>query len=118
MKLEIQTEFNTPIHQRQLHVDDSGLILIGDNLTPELMSQFVYECIEKDFNSPYIHKIEESQAQKKLDTSILATKIKNENFFEEREEQKVEECKNDNIAEDLQEDDQEYIHKYSSFLED
>ncbi len=117
-KLAIQTEFETPYHKRQLYIDDSGLILISDELTPELMSQFVYECIGKDSDSSFIQKLEETQAQKKLDKNILATKIKNDNLFEEREEQKVEERKDDNIAKDLLEEDQEYIHKYSSFLED
>ncbi|KKM97923.1 hypothetical protein LCGC14_1163170 [marine sediment metagenome] len=98
-KLEVQTEFNTPIHQRQLNIDDSALILIGDELNHELMSQFVYECLGKDSNSSFIHKIEETQAQKKLDNNLLSTKIKNDTLFEEREERKTEEeWENDNIT--------------------
>lgn len=118
-KLEIQTEFGTPFHQRQLQVDDSGLILISDELTPELMDQFVFECLGKDSNSPFIHKIEETHTKERLDEKTCTVTNKSENLFEEREEQIVEEeWENEDINDDTLEEEDEYIHKYSSFLED
>ena len=113
-KLEIQTEFNTPYHQRQLKVDDPGLILIGEELTPELMDQFVFECIGKETNSPFIQKIEETHTKKRLEEKVRATKMKNENLFEERD---LEENR-ESVDEDIQREDDEFINKYSSFLED
>ena len=113
-KLEIQTEFTTPYHQRQLKVDDPGLILIGEELTPELMDQFVFECIGKETNSPFIQKIEETHTKKRLEEKVRATKMKNENLFEERD---LEENR-ESVGEDIPKEDDEFINKYSSFLED
>ena len=113
-KLEIQTEFTTPYHQKQLKVDDPGLILIGEELTPELMDQFVFECIGKETNSPFIQKIEETHTKKRLEEKVRATKMKNENLFEERD---LEENR-ESVDEDIQREDDEFINKYSSFLED
>jgi hypothetical protein len=118
-KLEIQTEFETPFHKKQLQIDDSGLILIGDELAPELMDQFVYECLGKDFNSPFIHKIEETHTKERLDEKTRTVTIKSEHLFEEQGDQKVEEkWESENINDDTLGEEDGYIHKYSSFLED
>ncbi len=119
IKLEIQTEFETPFHKKQLQIDDSGLILIGDELAPELMDQFVYECLGKDSISTFIHKIEEKMTKKRLEEKTSPTKIKSEYLFEEQGDQKVEEKWESEITdEDILEEEDGYIHKYSSFLED
>ncbi len=112
IKLEIQTDFGIPYHQKQIHIDDTGLALIKNELPAEMMHQFIYECFGKHSDSKFIHKMEESLTKEKLDRTVPSSQIKSEQGFEEREIQD----ENKKMGEDLQEDD-EIIQKYSSFLE-
>ncbi|MHA1987201.1 MAG: helix-hairpin-helix domain-containing protein [Promethearchaeota archaeon] len=113
VKLEVQTDFTIPAHQKQTQIGDPGLTLINEELTPEMMNQFVYECLGKKNDSKFIHKIEESYAKELLNKKITPSKIDSEPLFETPEMEKF----NDNKDSITQEED-EMISKYSSFLED
>lgn len=104
-KTDLQQEFLTPYHKRNLKFDETSLVLINEEFTPGLMSQFVFECIGKNSNSKIITQIEEHQIRERMHKNQFESKVKNEVFFEKEEVQK-EEPKN------------EYVAKYSSFLED
>jgi len=102
-KTELQQEFLTPYHKRKLTFDETSLVLISEELTPEMMTQFVFECIGKNNNSKIVSQIEERQIRERVDQSRFESKVENEVFFEKEEK---EEPKN------------EFEAKYSSFLED
>ena len=102
-KTEFQQEFLIPYHKRKLSFDETSLVLINEEFTPEMMTQFVYECIGKNNNSKIISQIEESQIRERVHKTQFESKVENEVFFEKEEK---EEPKN------------EYVAKYSSFLED
>ncbi|MHA2180482.1 MAG: helix-hairpin-helix domain-containing protein [Promethearchaeota archaeon] len=115
IKLDIQTDFETPYHRKQLSIDDAGLRVIKEELSSELMPQFVYECFGKKSDSKYIDTIEESFAKARLEEAVQSSQIKTEQIFEEREIER--DIKNDTQRENKQEED-EIINKYSAFLED
>jgi len=104
-KLELSREFETPYFRKDLDLDDTSLILISEELTTELMSQFTYECLDNNTSSGIITNIEKKNAQEFLTKKTLAKQAKNGNYFE-REDFKRSELKRD------------IVEKYSSFLED
>jgi len=117
IKLEIQTDFGIPFHQKQVQIDDTRLILISDELSPEMMNQFVYECLGKNSNSPFIRRMEESFTKELLNKKVSSSKIESEPLFEDREVEEVSQELGEEFNEETQEEE-EYINKYSSFLED
>ncbi|MFW9823115.1 MAG: helix-hairpin-helix domain-containing protein [Candidatus Thorarchaeota archaeon] len=114
VKLEIQKDFETPHNHKQITIDESGLILIGEELSTELMEQFIFECYGKTLTSPYLKKIEEVHTMKRLEENVKAAKINSEKLFEDTEEQREDK----NNIEELSEEENEIFEKYSSFLED
>lgn len=104
-KTDLHQEFSTPYHKRTLQFDETSLVLINEEFIPEMMTQFVFECIGKNFTSKVITQIEEHQIRERINKNQFESKMKNEVFFE-KEEKSTEEPKN------------EYVAKYSSFLED
>ena len=119
-KMEIRTDFETPLHQKQLKLDDTELILIEDDLAPEMTKQFIYECLGKNHDSPFINKLEESHIKERLSEKSKTSSIDTKLIFEEPIEQKrfgtrekVKEKKQVKLPEE-----DEIIQKYSSFLED
>jgi len=61
LKSEIQIEFNTPYYLLPFKFDESSLILINEELSPELMAQFTYECLGKNANYDIIAELEEKR---------------------------------------------------------
>lgn len=102
-KTELQQEFTTPYHKRKLTFDETSLVLINEEFTPEMMTQFVFESIGKNNNSKIVTQIEERQIRERVDRSRFESKVENEAFFEKEEK---EEPRNGFEA------------KYRSFLED
>ena len=119
-KLEIQTEFGIPHHQKKVEIDDPGLIIISEAFSADLMEQFVFECLGKNPDSSFIQKIEEAHIKERLDNKAKAIEIKNENLFEKQDELTGEEGLEYNKEEtEFQlEEDEEIFQKYGSFLED
>ena len=113
VKLEVQTDFTIPDHQKQIKIGDTGLTLINEELAPEMMNQFVYECLGKKNDSKFIHKIEESYTKELLNKQITPSKIDSEPLFEAPEIEEFTDKKDSTTQEE-----DEMISKYSSFLED
>ena len=119
-KLEIQTEFGIPHHQKKVEIDDPGLIIISEAFSADLMEQFVFECLGKNPDSSFIQKIEEAHIKERLDNKAKAIEIKNENLFEKQDELTGEEGLeyNKEKTEIQLEEEDEIFQKYGSFLED
>ncbi|MFW9895710.1 MAG: helix-hairpin-helix domain-containing protein [Candidatus Thorarchaeota archaeon] len=114
IKLEIQKDFETPHTHKQITINDSGLILIGEELSTEQMEQFIFECYGKTLTSPFLQKIEEIYTMKRLEENVKAAKVNSEKLFEDADERR--EDKKD--IEEGSEEEIEIFEKYSSFLED
>jgi predicted flap endonuclease-1-like 5' DNA nuclease len=104
-KTELQQEFSTPYHKRELEFDETSLVLINEELTPGTMAQFVYECLGKATESRVITKVEELQVQERVEKERVKTRVNEGTFFEQRQEEKKEPVN-------------EFVAKYSTFLED
>jgi len=59
LKSEIQKEFKRPYYLLPVKFDDLGLTLINEELSPDLMAQFTYECLGKDMSYDLIADLEE-----------------------------------------------------------
>lgn len=108
---EIIEEYNTPYYQRKIHVDETDLTIIKDEISTELLDQFIYECLGKNIEFSITAKIEEE----KIDNLIY-------NFKRNKETapMKIGEeinTNNEQIFESNEMKDK-LISKYSSFLED
>ncbi|MBA7519545.1 hypothetical protein ES705_11624 [subsurface metagenome] len=101
-RLEIQAEFLNPYSQKESQLDETSLILINEKFSPEMMSQFGYECLGKHHQSKVIMQIEQDQIKESIDKNRLLTKVKNGGFFEE----------------EIPEKNKDFINRYGSFLED
>ena len=108
---EIIEDYNTPYYQRKIQVDETDLTIIKDEISTELLDQFIYECLGKNIEFSITAKIEEE----KIDNLIS-------NFKRNKEAapMKIEEeinTNNEQIFESNEMKDK-LISKYSSFLED
>jgi hypothetical protein len=101
-RLEIQAEFLNPYNQKESQLDETSLVLINENFTPEIMQQFGYECLGKQHHSKIIMQIEQNQINRSIDNHRLQSKVKNGGFFEKG----------------IPEKNKDFINRYSSFLED
>jgi len=93
-RLEIQAEFSNPHYRIKPLLDETSLVLINEKFSPEMMSQFGYECLGKQHHSKVIMQIEQVQIKESIDQNRLQAKVKNGGFFEKE------------------------IPRYGSFLED
>ena len=101
-RLEIQAEFLNPYCQKESQLDETSLVLINEKFSPEMMSQFGYECLGKHHQSKVIMQIEQDQIKESIDQNRLLTKVKNGGFFEK----------------EIPEKNKDFINRYGSFLED
>jgi len=101
-RLEIQAEFLNPYNQKESQLDETSLVLINEKFSPEMMSQFGYECLGKHHQSKVIMQIEQDQIKESIDQNRLLTKVKNGGFFEK----------------EIPEKNKDFINRYGSFLED
>jgi len=101
-RLEIQAEFLNPYSQKESQLDETSLVLINEKFSPEMMSQFGYECLGKHHQSKVIMQIEQDQIKESIDQNRLLTKVKNGGFFEE----------------EIPEKNKDFMNRYGSFLED
>jgi len=81
-RLEIQAEFSNPLYKIKPLLDETGLVLINEQFSPEMMSQFGYECLGKQHHSKIIAQIEQSQIKESIDQKRLQSQVKNGGFFE------------------------------------
>ena len=109
-KRQIKQEFAIPYYQKEVKLDDTGLTLIREELTPKLMEQFVYEIMGNNNNSSVIAEIKQTNAQDFLESKKIKNLVDKTDFFEEKGE-KPGRSENSKVKSTL-------IEKYSSFLED
>ncbi|MHA2390619.1 MAG: helix-hairpin-helix domain-containing protein [Promethearchaeota archaeon] len=102
-KSEISSEFATPYYKKTPQIDETSLVLINEELSPDMMSQFVYECFGKGSESKFITQLEEDRVQARVQKQHLQAQVTNGHFFEKEE---------------VKEQESEFINKYRSFLED
>ena len=101
----MKAEFSIPYHQKNLQLDETSLVLINEEFSPPMMSQFVYECLGKNSPSKLVTQIEQNQAKERIDKKQFSSKVLNGEFFEQE-------------SVDTEEPENEFIQKYGSFLED
>ncbi len=78
----IQEEFRTPYYQQSPELDETSLILINEELSPELMAQFSYECLGKNIPFPLISQLEHNRAEELRTNRDGPVEIEREEFFE------------------------------------
>jgi len=101
-RLEIQAEFLNSYSQKESQLDETSLVLINEKFSPEMMSQFGYECLGKHHQSKVILQIEQDQIKESIDQNRLLTKVNNSGFFEK----------------EIPEKNKDFINRYGSFLEE
>jgi len=109
-KRQIKQEFATPYYQKKVKLDDTGLALIREELTPKLMEQFAYEVMGDNNHSSVIAEIEQTNARDFLESKKMKNLVDRTDFFEE-EGGSPRRSENSKVKRTL-------IEKYSSFLED
>ncbi|MHA1657683.1 MAG: helix-hairpin-helix domain-containing protein [Promethearchaeota archaeon] len=113
-KSAIKEEFNTPYYQRIVKIDETDLHLICEELSPELIEQFTYECFDKDAVFDEILEVEKKKAKKKrffdglTKKKALNKKAVNIAGLEEEKEKEEEDLRFNSKS----------VRKYTSFLED
>lgn len=112
-KSEILQEFDTSYFLRKIKLDETSLILINEELSPRLMEQFAYECLEKDNEYEIISKVEQANAREYLEKRTLEKRVMKEELFEkEKEVKKDKKNQTDSKLTD------KFMKKYGSFLEE
>ncbi|MFX1290977.1 MAG: helix-hairpin-helix domain-containing protein [Promethearchaeota archaeon] len=81
-RLEIQTIFENLHYKVKPSLNETSLLLINEHFSPELMSQFGYECLGKQHHSKIITQIEEDQIKESIENNRLQTQVKNDGLFE------------------------------------
>jgi len=104
-KVEMTKKFNTPYYQHTISLKETDLILIHEEFSDEMMSQFGYECFGKNHSYQVIQKAEE----KCLDNALSHITPRKKDFQEVYEK----EVKTKPVTESS-----DILKKYSSFLED
>jgi len=110
VKVGLYQDFATPYYQKSHSFDDTNLTLINDKLPPRLQNQFTYEWLGKNSPLNAAEKIELNNAEQYLSEKVMNKKVKKADLFEPENEKK-------STPEDFERKNQ-YIQKYSSFLED
>jgi len=89
-----------------LLLDETSLILINEEFSPELMAQFSYEYLGKNIPFPLISQLERNRAEDLVTKKKVTAEIEKGEFFESTPK------KSDSKVKD------KLISKYGSFLED
>ncbi|MFX1257054.1 MAG: hypothetical protein ACFFAN_04295 [Promethearchaeota archaeon] len=113
-KSEIAKEFSKPYYKRKVKMDETDLLMISDELSNDLMEQFIYECFGKDINLNFVEKIERGKFRNQ-DEKITAFMEPEESVAHEFFEDTFNDGTKKNAKKKLEE---KLIKKYSSFLED
>jgi hypothetical protein len=92
-------------------VDETDLTIIKDEMSTELLDQFIYECLGKNTEFSFIAKMEEEKAD-----NLIYDFKHNKDFESVDNEEKI----NSNDEEILETNNikGKIISKYSTFLED
>ena len=99
IKSSLFEKASLPYYQHEF--DDSTLLLIGEQLSSELMVQFSYECVDISTETPIITRFEQDHAEDLYTKNKEREVLTKDKFFEGQSLHK-----------------KDYIRKYSSFLEE
>jgi len=105
-KKRLATQFKTPYYLQKLEFSEIDFLDFKEELTDELLTQFGYECLEKDAKFGVIEQSETNTLKHSLEEKRLEPEF--QNLFE-LEQRKVESASNLTTK---------YDSKYSSFLDD
>jgi hypothetical protein len=105
-KKELIKEFEMPYYMQNLEFSKVDLLEIKDQLTPENITQFGYECIGKDKNFKVLDQIEKDNILNSVNANDLKKIYTNSPEPAEEKDEEVSVQKN------------AYDNKYLSFLED
>jgi hypothetical protein len=100
-----------PYYQRNLDFDEETLVLINEELSPKLMAQFSYECMNGKRNSKVLFQGEKKRAESYLSEKLADKRLDQSNFFEHQESDEYLPEKDSEISDEM-------VEQYSSFLED
>ncbi len=109
-KSEIHKEFMTSNNRGTKNFDEASLTFISEELSPKFMSQFSYECVDKNEEFQVIDKIEQDNTNNFLKNKEIMRSVKRTDFFEKDKEEK---SKNNGRSK-LQ---SKMSQKYGNFLE-
>ncbi len=118
IKLEVQTDFKTPYYKKMPKLDETSLVLISDEFESDLMSQFVYECVDSDTDLRLISNIEEDQISERFRQKQLRKTVKNNGFFEDGTNPEPNPKKDSKELIKQKKKHNSFSSRYSSFLED
>ncbi|KKM58136.1 hypothetical protein LCGC14_1549680, partial [marine sediment metagenome] len=121
IKLEVQADFKTPYYKKMPKLDETSLVLISEEFESELMSQFVYECVDSDTDLQIISNIEEDQISERFRQKQLRKTVKNNGFFEDGANSEPMKSSSKKDSKELIKQDKKhnsFSSRYSSFLED
>ncbi|KKM15022.1 hypothetical protein LCGC14_1700220, partial [marine sediment metagenome] len=121
IKLEVQTDFKTPYYKKMPKLDETSLVLISEEFESELMSQFVYECVDSDTDLRIISNIEEDQITERFRQKQLKMTVQNNGFFEDGANPEPIKLNPKNDSKKLikqKKTHNSFNNKYGSFLED
>ncbi|HEC40766.1 MAG TPA: hypothetical protein ENI29_21160 [bacterium] len=97
------------------------MVLISDEFESDLMSQFVYECVDSDTDLQIISNIEEDQISERFRQKQLRKTVKNNGFFEDGANSEPMKSSSKKDSKELIKQDKKhnsFSSRYSSFLED
>ncbi|MFX0135496.1 MAG: helix-hairpin-helix domain-containing protein, partial [Candidatus Hodarchaeota archaeon] len=110
-KIALQHEFASPYFQKKFDFDDTDLILIREELSKPLMTQFTYEMLGKDADSKIISELEKDSAENYLKMKEKEREERNKDSISNLFESETHLSENSKLKNKL-------VEKYSSFLED
>jgi len=96
-KSEISKQFNLPYYLKTVKLDETDLMILNEELTPEELDQFIYECYGKKADFKIITKLEERKSQNRAFDTLHRTNDSKGISYSTRPQNK---------------------NKYSTFLED
>ncbi|MFW9971413.1 MAG: helix-hairpin-helix domain-containing protein [Candidatus Odinarchaeota archaeon] len=122
-KAGIHQDFATPYYQKKLSLPESTLVLINEELSPQFMDQFTFECIKENSDYNFIHKREQENAERYLSEYMKQKKVNESTIFESEIQQDFK--KFEDSPHSLSSKNQtnsvrnsNIIDKYGSFLEE
>jgi len=85
-QIHLYQEFKKPYHRQEKSFDEISLILINEELSSELMNQFVYETLPAPSQYKIVNSLEQNNAKNSLKKKRSRNVIHNKNIFEKKEE--------------------------------
>ncbi|MFX0104433.1 MAG: helix-hairpin-helix domain-containing protein [Candidatus Hodarchaeota archaeon] len=112
-KVDLRKKFSTPYFQKKFDFDDTDLILIREQLSKPLLTQFFYEILGKNINSKIVRELEQYNAENYLKMKEKERENRSKNSISKLFEPETVPTKYSGSK-----PKNKLVEKYSSFLED